>query len=1042
MALQHKGFYLLRTPLLSPEDLTHFNREVNECGEDFVQKIFARFDNELLQEALYIASPALYNEYLRLRRMPAAKEKALKKMAISLYKYFIRMCTRATPYGLFAGYAMGYIGSQTALEFSGNPLLRQSRLDCFCLSEIVLHLLQDGSVKAVCRFYPNNTIYVTQQGYRYIEYSTHNNQYNYFLSGFSVTPEIDLLLAAATNGASIAHLAQLLVTDDISHEEAEAFVDELIENKILLSELEPKVTGEDHLDYILAFFEQHQLQPPAYPVLCRVKQLLQQHHSVTELKQVIQLIKDLLPHSNNSNIIQVDARLHTISNSIDETIITSITNQLEELRVLNHQFKITDLEAFKTSFTERYQDREVPLSIALDPDMGIGYGLYVKENTVAPGILQNLPLAVNYTESPRGGEAFVRWLQSLLITALTNKQYEIELLPQDLGFFKKENTKLPPSLYVIGALHGGTGNEESKDSFYFDMHSIAGPSAANLMARFCCNYPELTTAITALLDEEAALFPEAVLPEITHLSQARLGNILLRPALRKYELPLVTPALAEREYQSPLSELSVSVVNDQIILRNTRLNKEVLPRLSSAHNFSRQSIAVYKFLADLQYQPYSFLSKWTWAGFKNEVFLPRVRYKNIILHKAAWYITPAVFDRYGLTYTTEAAFIKSIGVLSRLLSIPAEVAFTDGDNTLLLQTTSPISLAMLYKTFMLEKALPLQENIAAGKKSFFSHQEKSKINELIIPLGTSPASMYKAPDFLPAQSDVQRSFMPGSDWLYIKLYSGYATADMLVTNLLYPFAVNLQEKGIIKKWFFIRYTDPDHHLRIRFYNNDKGFWKEVMEQFYRAAAPWVAEGRVTKIQIDSYERELERYGPAQIDFTESFFHLDSQVSALLLSIPEITDIKWLTAMLSCDSLLNDFGCSLTMKYHVAKSLATAYFEEAGGTDILAVKLNEKYRQARASIDGAFDEADSTSAMQGVKNLLHQRSQQMLQLMEMHSINKGDVHFSYRPATSFIHMSLNRLFTASPRKHEMLVYHHLSRHYESALARLKNQQYTK
>jgi lantibiotic biosynthesis protein len=1032
MPLQHNGFYLLRTPLLSPEDLAGFNREADENPGNFIQNILQQFDNDLLQEALYIASPALYHEYQRLKPMPAGNEKALKKIALTLYKYFIRMCTRATPYGLFAGYGMGHTAETTDIRFSNDFLLRQSRLDCFCISEIVLQLLQDTAARAAVLFYPNNTIYKTSQGYRYIEYSTENNQYNYFLSGFPASEEIELVLAAAAAGAAESTLASLLISDDISAADAACFIRELVDNKILISELEPRVTGDNHLSRITEFLQRHQVQPQTHKLLTQVNTLLQQHITVKELESVVQLIKQLLPHSSNTNIIQTDARVNATSNTIAENIIATITNQLEEIAVINHQLKSPDLETFKNSFTERYGDREMPLAEALDPDIGIGYGLYVKENTVAPGILKDLPLAINYNEPPRGGEIFLKWLQSLLINALTDKQYEIDLQPHHLQAFDSKGTKLPPSLYAIGALH----RADDAQGFLFDMHSISGPSAGNLMARFCCNYPELTAAITGLLQKEADLYPGAILAEITHLAQARMGNILLRPALRQYELPLVTPGAAAAKDQLPLGELAVSISNNTIVLRNTRINKEVLPRLSSAHNFSRNNIAVYKFLADLQYQPFSFLSKWTWGGFKNEIFLPRVRYKNIILSKASWHITAAVFERYGLSYSTAAAFSEGFGFLCRQLSIPAEVELADGDNTLLLDTGSATSLLVLHKTFSQEKVLSLQESFAGSKHSFFFHNGKGKANELIIPLNTVPETAYKPPDFPGDAETVQRSFMPGSDWLYVKLYCGYSSADMLITDLIQPLAGKLQKAGIIKKWFFIRYNDPGHHLRIRFYNSDAGFWKEAMEQLTAAAAPWIAEGRITKVQLDSYDRELERYGAAKFDFAESFFHLDSQVSTLLLKINEIAGLKWLAAMLNCDALLSDFECSLPMKYSITKGLAAAYFEETGGGDLLAVKLNGKFRQARTLIEDAFANEDTASSMSAVKGLLRQRSAQMKKLMEMHAIQKGDDHFTYRSGTSFMHMSLNRLFTASPRRHEMLVYHHLSRYYESAIARLK------
>src|SRR5262249_46206428 len=57
---------------------------------------------------------------------------------------------------------------------------------------------------------------------------------------------------------------------------------------------------------------------------------------------------------------------------------------------------------------------------------------------------------------------------------------------------------------------------------------------------------------------------------------------------------------------------------------------------------------------------------------------------------------------------------------------------------------------------------------------------------------------------------VRRRFAPGSEWTYAKLYCGRAAADRLLAEQIAPLA------GIADQWFFIRYEDPDFHLRVRF----------------------------------------------------------------------------------------------------------------------------------------------------------------------------------------------------------------------------------
>ncbi|WP_127138032.1 thiopeptide-type bacteriocin biosynthesis protein [Flagellimonas oceanensis] len=60
-----------------------------------------------------------------------------------------------------------------------------------------------------------------------------------------------------------------------------------------------------------------------------------------------------------------------------------------------------------------------------------------------------------------------------------------------------------------------------------------------------------------------------------------------------------------------------------------------------------------------------------------------------------------------------------------------------------------------------------------------------------------------------------RNFALGSEWLYYKIYIGPQTGDALLSQAIKPLVSNLIGRKLIDKWFFIRYTDPDFHIRIR-----------------------------------------------------------------------------------------------------------------------------------------------------------------------------------------------------------------------------------
>jgi len=87
-----------------------------------------------------------------------------------------------------------------------------------------------------------------------------------------------------------------------------------------------------------------------------------------------------------------------------------------------------------------------------------------------------------------------------------------------------------------------------------------------------------------------------------------------------------------------------------------------------------------------------------------------------------------------------------------------------------------------------------------------------------------------------------RTFIPGSEWVYFKLYTGTKTADSILKNELYGYVSKMLKNGIIDKWFFIRYADPDFHVRLRLHLKESRDFTCVFNQFSKMAIPLIGTG--------------------------------------------------------------------------------------------------------------------------------------------------------------------------------------------------------
>jgi hypothetical protein len=210
----------------------------------------------------------------------------------------------------------------------------------------------------------------------------------------------------------------------------------------------------------------------------------------------------------------------------------------------------------------------------------------------------------------------------------------IELLDSDFEEIKSDQPNFPNTISSLVQLFKNQNIEET--TIY--LKSIGGSSAANLLGRFCHADKETfahTQNIT-LKDQELS---GAILAEICHLPESRTGNVLLRSSLRKYEIPYLAKANVDKEFQIMPSDLLISIKNNRIVLRSKSLNKIIVPRNTTAHNFANNSLPVYHFLCDLQTQNLQGGLYFSWGPLENEFdYFPRVTYKNLIFSLETWII--------------------------------------------------------------------------------------------------------------------------------------------------------------------------------------------------------------------------------------------------------------------------------------------------------------------------------------------------------------------------------------------------------------------
>jgi len=291
---------------------------------------------------------------------------------------------------------------------------------------------------------------------------------------------------------------------------------------------------------------------------------------------------------------------------------------------------------------------------------------------------------------------------------------------------------------------------------------------------------------------------------------------------------------------------------------------------------------------------------------------------------------------------------------------------------------------------------------------------------------------------------MKREFHIGSEWLFYKIYCGYKSADIVLTEAVKPVLEKLFSDKVIDKWFFIRYGDPDLHIRLRFHFTEKKSAGIIVNNIHDALDDLIQNGIVSKVIIDVYEREISRYGENTIEITESIFGIDS--SMVLNLIDFLSDkgdmsehIRWRFGLRAIDRLLTDFGMDLSEKNDTIIKFRDGFNKEFSVEKYIKKQLNDNYRELRKDIEDLMREDSGYEYTHVFNNLLDFKSNMTRSLIS--ELNNPDSANSLRVdrtgyISSLSHMMLNRLFRSNQRPQEMVLYNYLWKYYDSVQARMK------
>ncbi|CAM4288663.1 thiopeptide-type bacteriocin biosynthesis domain-containing protein [Pedobacter westerhofensis] len=879
------------------------------------------------------------------------------KIRFTIWKYFNRAKFRATPYGNFAA-------------FSLVPVLRQEQPGQIILSASTIeHRFPNWQEKERINFDPkylsNHALFVRTNTSGYVS----GNELRYLniedgafeLSAISASRTITETLKFCRLQRTLSELRDFLhSTHRLSFSLSNYFIEQLIGTQLLLTDFQPNITGTDYFSRLGFTFEE----------------------------------------KKNDYIIA--ERKHT-SGHIPEKplhIIREIISFLNQYLVPSDNSSLKD---FKTKFVKRFEQKKIPLMVAMDPEIGIGYRS-LTQNKEEDQLIQDLKIYRQQVRPSANSIGYSALHQFLLNGMMQQKTVQLEQFKDE---DQQNQVSLPNTFSVM--LH--------YDGENLIIRQIGGCTANALLGRFSMASDEITFTGNNFARLEQDANPGVLFFDIAYQIEKNADNINRRKSIYEYEVPILS--WSESNQIIDPDDILLSVENDELVLHSLKYKKRIVPKLASAYNYTRSDLSVYRFLSDLQHQNIrSDLNINLTEMFPGLIHYQRLQYKNVVLSPEKWLIPNHVCNWKNMEQALPAC-------KEWLYDINLKNCFKCGfaDQTLIFNPAHTEDLTAFLLFCKNRAALYIEETFISAPYPVHDDRHQPYLSEFIV--NFEHRQQVYQPYPLQNQVDhphIKSAFLPGEEWVYFEIYCQPGNSDALLLLIARDYLRMVKKK--LKNWFFIRYGDPSYHIRLRLKARQKDDIAELVSGLSHLLSPYFKSGMVSDLQLKTYQREMERYGPERIDLVEKCFGRNSSYVLYLVGTTGTVNFYYHQSILLIEEVMHSAGFSTQEQLSFTEKMAAQFAAEIAIPSEGSKQINVGYKKFIADTEAVHPKKTNQKKITAI-------CKYFLDVLEKcDGIEKEKMLFD------LFHMHTNRLFSTDQRMHEMIMYYYLTKKIKTRIGRLQ------
>lgn len=1001
--------YMMRTPVL-PVEVYHDLR-----GEDPTAKLAVYAQDPMIREAIAIASTSLL-ESLHQLESPSSRKK--EQAARGLLRYLIRMTTRSTPFGLFSGVAQGNFADATALHLAEHSQHRKrSRPDMHWLLKILEQLEANLDVRQQLKVTSNPMAY--RHGARWkLPYVT---RYGQRAAGNDIvsirhSPVVEFALQKRPRPIPFEQLLQDIIEafPGATDEMVRKFLHQLFEQEFLISTLRPPTTTTDPFAYVL-----HELSD-----LHGVDDLFMRLQTIRESMTTydalpigagealyLDLVAEMKELAEVTIPLQVDLALQSAQVQLPESVREDVERAADILwRMSNGYPHSPRLEKYHVDFLEKYgYHREVPLLELLDEDIGMG----------APAGYQHpvsrRQLGQGHLESKKEREQLIAgWLAETMHRGLP----EFELTDKHVELLQGTDAHswndVLPSMELYFHVLADSPADLDRGDYELYMGANSGSTMAyRTFGRFVDMWEDgFAGPLQEAARWEDRMEPEAIWAEVAYLPSAgRVTNVVLTRHARSYEIPMGTNASTDSEFTIDLDDLVVGATDKHLYLKSRRLNREVIPTAGHMLNYIKTP-NVYRFLRDLGQARHRQWVPFRCDSLDGAAYLPRVRYGRVVLQPAQWKMRTR--DAWYEESMSDEAFFQAVQAWRADWKAPQFLYLSLFDNRMLLDLTKPHHVEEIRKELKQAGKVLLTETGRVEERSIVQGAGGKYANEFVFSLvkreheGERPAPTRRLAQRTGYEGT--RSYLPGSEWMFMKLYGNASRQEEFLATKMIDLLSAVSQQGLVDKAYFMRYADPDQHIRLRLHGQPDVLSSRVMPLIHQWSQEVEQEGMLSKLVLDTYEPEIERYGGLELmKLVEQVFHADSMVVANWVKAHRFGNLQLpldLVGVVSTLDYLEQFGYSFSEQVQIMEQTHGSkdhldLFRTYRKTVVDIANPREDWAGLRAHPDGEL-----LYRMLKLRAPFVQRYAEAARAAEA----RGELYGAYRDLVfSVIHLHMNRLY---------------------------------